>query len=58
MPLKFGLGASLDKQIRAGSQRLELLDSVRGFALMSLFLVHSVEQYEIFWSHPDFGAVY
>jgi len=58
MPLKFGLGASLDKQIRAGSQRLELLDSVRGFALMGLFLVHSVEQYETFWSHPDFGAVY
>jgi uncharacterized protein len=38
--------------------RLELLDSVRGFALMGLFLVHSVEGYETFWAHPDFGAVY
>ena len=38
--------------------RLELLDSVRGFALMGLFLVHSVEQYETFWAHPDYGAVF
>jgi uncharacterized protein len=38
--------------------RLELLDSVRGFALMGLFLVHSVEMYETFWAHPDYGPVY
>ena len=38
--------------------RLQLLDCVRGFALMGLFLVHCVEQYELFWSHPDFGGVY
>jgi uncharacterized protein len=38
--------------------RVDLLDSVRGFALMGLFLVHCVEQYELFWSHPDFGPVY
>ena len=38
--------------------RLELLDSVRGFALMGLFLVHSVEMYETFWAHPDYGAVF
>jgi uncharacterized protein len=38
--------------------RLDLLDSVRGFALMGLFLVHSVEQYELFWSHPDYGNVF
>src|SRR4051794_32163240 len=25
---------------------------------MGLFLVHSVEQFETFWAHPDFGAVY
>jgi len=48
----------VDKQVTTGSQRLELLDSVRGFALMGLFLVHSVEGYETFWAHPDFGAVY
>jgi uncharacterized protein len=40
------------------SPRLELLDSVRGFALMGLFLVHSVEMYETFWAHPDYGPVY
>lgn len=38
--------------------RLDLLDSVRGFALMGLFLVHSVEQYELFWIHPDYGSVF
>lgn len=43
---------------RPSAERLDLLDSVRGFALMGLFLVHMVEQYEIFWSHPDYGAVY
>lgn len=25
---------------------------------MGLFLVHSVEQYETFWAHPDFGTVF
>jgi uncharacterized protein len=38
--------------------RLDLLDSVRGFALMGLFLVHSVEMYETFWAHPDYGPVF
>jgi uncharacterized protein len=42
----------------SSAERLDLLDSVRGFALMGLFLVHSVEQYETFWSHPDYGAVF
>ncbi len=42
----------------SNASRLELLDSVRGFALMGLFLVHSVEMYETFWSHPDYGPVY
>lgn len=44
--------------VTSSAGRLDLLDSVRGFALMGLFLVHMVEQYEIFWSHPDFGPVY
>jgi uncharacterized protein len=49
----------LDKAVAASAgARLELLDSVRGFALMGLFLVHSVEQYETFWAHPDYGAVF
>ena len=25
---------------------------------MGLFLVHSVEEYETFWAHPDYGAVF
>ena len=32
--------------------RLELVDGVRGFALMGLFLVHSVELFELYWVHP------
>jgi len=38
--------------------RVDLLDAVRGFALMGLFLVHSVEQFELFWQHPDYGLVF
>ncbi len=30
--------------------RLELVDSLRGFALMGLFLVHCVEMYELYWA--------
>ena len=32
--------------------RLELVDALRGFALMGLFLVHMVEQFELFWLAP------
>ena len=42
----------------SNASRLELLILFRGFALMGLFLVHSVEMYETFWSHPDYGPVY
>ncbi|HYC97719.1 MAG TPA: DUF418 domain-containing protein [Brevundimonas sp.] len=38
--------------------RLDLLDSLRGFALMGLFLFHSVELYELFWLKNDYGAVF
>lgn len=31
---------------------------MRGFALMGLFLVHVVEQWEVFWAHPDYGPVF
>jgi uncharacterized protein len=34
-------------------QRVELLDAVRGFALMGLFLLHCVELFELYWAHPD-----
>ncbi|WP_443749004.1 DUF418 domain-containing protein [Asticcacaulis solisilvae] len=32
--------------------RMEGLDSLRGFALMGLFLVHMPELYELYWAHP------
>lgn len=34
-------------------QRLELIDSLRGYALMGLFLVHCVELFELHWAHPQ-----
>jgi uncharacterized protein len=38
--------------------RLELVDSLRGFALMGLFLVHMVELFELYWVHPTPSAVH
>jgi uncharacterized protein len=38
--------------------RLELVDSLRGFALCGLFLVHSVELFELYWVHPTPSAVH
>ncbi len=33
--------------------RLELVDGLRGFALMGLFLVHAVELFELYWLDPQ-----
>jgi uncharacterized protein len=33
--------------------RLELVDALRGFALMGLFLVHMVEMFELHWLDPQ-----
>ena len=33
-------------------QRVLLLDALRGFALMGLFLVHSIELFELYWKNP------
>ena len=38
--------------------RILLVDSLRGFALLGLFLVHSVELYELFWVDPQFNIVF
>lgn len=35
-----------------GSTRLELVDALRGYALMGLFLVHMEEYYELYWADP------
>ena len=36
----------------APSSRLELVDALRGYALMGLFLVHMEEYYELYWANP------
>ncbi|MGK6356129.1 DUF418 domain-containing protein [Sphingomonas sp. DT-207] len=37
--------------------RLEVVDVVRGFALMALFLVHMIESYELYWFKPLPGPI-
>lgn len=38
--------------------RLELVDSLRGYALFGLFVVHMVELFELYWAHPTPSAVH
>jgi uncharacterized protein len=33
-------------------QRVLLVDALRGFALMGLFLVHAIELFELYWQNP------
>src|SRR5687768_8400260 len=40
------------------TSRVELIDSLRGFALMGLFLIHCVELFELYWAHPEPGPVF
>ncbi|WP_262984743.1 DUF418 domain-containing protein [Sphingomonas daechungensis] len=37
---------------------MELVDSLRGFALLGLFLVHCVEKFELYWANPTGGPVF
>lgn len=39
-------------------QRVLLVDSLRGFALMGLFLVHSIELFELYWKNPVTSSVH
>ncbi len=32
--------------------RIDMVDALRGFALMGLFIVHAVEYYELYWFNP------
>jgi len=41
----------------SGDERLEVVDVVRGFALMALFLVHMIESYELYWVDPRTGPI-
>ncbi len=45
------------KEVSAG-ERLVVLDSLRGFALMGLFIVHMVEYFELYWYQPEPGWVH
>ena len=39
--------------------RLDMIDALRGFALMGLFIVHAVEYYELYWFHaPAHDAIH
>ncbi|QZH75854.1 MAG: DUF418 domain-containing protein [Erythrobacter sp.] len=43
-------------------ERIELVDGLRGYALLGLFLVHCVERFELYWLNPQpdawFDAVF
>lgn len=47
-----GVGMIQDSVVSNDPARLELIDGLRGFALMGLFLVHAVELFELYWVHP------
>ena len=42
----------------ASDGRLELVDALRGYALLGLFLVHMVEYFELYWFDPQPSAVH
>jgi uncharacterized protein len=38
--------------------RIQLVDALRGFALMGLFLIHMVEYFELYWYHQEPGLIH
>ena len=40
------------------SNRLDVVDALRGFALMALFLIHMIEYFELYWYQPEPGIVH
>ncbi|HEY7772476.1 MAG TPA: DUF418 domain-containing protein [Marinagarivorans sp.] len=40
------------------SERLIVVDALRGFALMGLFIVHAVEYFELYWYKPAPGIIH
>ena len=40
------------------SERLLVIDALRGFALMGLFIVHAVEYFELYWYKPQPGVIH
>lgn len=37
---------------KAAPERIEVVDSLRGFALFGLFIVHMIEYFELYWASP------
>lgn len=38
------------------SKRIDMVDGLRGYALLGLFLVHCVERFELYWLEPQPGG--
>jgi uncharacterized protein len=38
------------------TNRIEMVDALRGYALLGLFLVHCVERWEVYWLNPTFDG--
>ncbi|HSG33159.1 MAG TPA: DUF418 domain-containing protein [Sphingomonadaceae bacterium] len=38
------------------NNRIDMVDALRGYALLGLFLVHCIERFEVFWLAPQFDA--
>jgi uncharacterized protein len=38
------------------TNRIEMVDALRGYALLGLFLVHCLERWEVFWLRPTFDG--
>jgi uncharacterized protein len=43
----------VDTAINKKNKREEVIDALRGFALMGLFFVHMVEYFELYWFKPE-----
>ena len=48
----------MESKAPAPDGRLEMVDALRGYALMGLFLVHMVEYFELYWLDPQPSAVH
>ena len=46
------LRADEDRKWRPPDSRLALVDAIRAYALMGLFLLHVEQQFELYWAAP------
>jgi uncharacterized protein len=47
----------MSEEPNGASLRLAIVDALRGYALMGLFLVHMLEYFELYWAHPTSNPV-